>query len=132
MPLYGKFNDKAQRALEYAQQTATGMKHKYFGTEHLLLGLLSEARSDVPAMPEHVTHRSVREAVMQLYVAEKETPKSLELTPKMKKLMQSSVLYMQKNDLPAVPSSLLWSLLLEEQTSVAVRIRPYTVAILTR
>ena len=122
MPLYGKFNDKAQRALEYAQQTATGMKHKYFGTEHLLLGLLSEARDDVPAIPEHVTHRSIREAVMQLYVAEKEAPKSLELTPKMKKLMQNSVLHMQKNDLPAIPSSLLWSLLLEEQTSVAVRI----------
>ena len=55
MPLYGKFNEKAQRVLENAQQTAMGMKHKYLGTEHLLLGLLKEARNDVTSLPDHIT-----------------------------------------------------------------------------
>lgn len=122
MPLYGKFNEKAQRVLENAQQTAMGMKHKYLGTEHLLLGLLKEARNDVTSLPDHITSNNVREAVMQLYVAEQEQPKSLDLTPKMKNLMENAVVYMNKNKMPAVTTSLLWYMLLEEQTSVAVRI----------
>lgn len=122
MSLYGKFNEKAQRVLENAQRTAMGMKHKYFGTEHLLLGLLKEARGDVSNLPDHITANNVREAVMQLYVAEQEQPTSLDLTPKMKNLMENAVVYMNKHKMAAVTTPLLWYMLLQEQTSVAVRI----------
>lgn len=122
MSLYGKFNAKAQRVLESAQQTAMGMKHKYLGTEHLLLGLLKEARNDISNLPDHITESNVREAVMQLYVAEQEQPTSLDLTPKMKNLMENAVIYMNKHKMAAITTPLLWYMLLQEQSSVAVRI----------
>ena len=64
MPIFGKFNDKARRALEAAQQAAISMKHYYLGTEHILLGLISEARDDVPALPERLTLKGVRETIV--------------------------------------------------------------------
>ena len=122
MPLSGKFDRRAQRVVDYAQQSAVSMKHIYFGTEHLLLGLLKEARDDVQSLPDNVTVSALRENVMQLYVADKEEPRSLQLTPKLHSLLEHAVSYMQQNQMPNVTSALLWSMLLTERSSVAVRL----------
>lgn len=122
MPIFGKFDARAQRVMEYAQQTAASMKHIYFGTEHLLLALLKEAREDVRSLPDSLTVSALRENVMQLYVAEREEPRSLELTPKLKFLLEHAVSYVQQHRLPHVTCALLWSLLLTERSSVAVRL----------
>ncbi len=122
MPIFGKFDARAQRVMEYAQQTAASMKHIYFGTEHLLLALLKEAREDVRSLPDSLTVSALRENVMQLYVAEREEPRSLELTPKLKSLLEHAVSYVQQHRLPHVTCALLWSLLLTERSSVAVRL----------
>ncbi len=42
MAFFGRFTERAQRALVYAQEEARGLGHNYVGTEHLLLGLLRE------------------------------------------------------------------------------------------
>lgn len=42
MAFFGRFTEKAQKALLYAQEEARAMGHNYVGTEHLLLGLLRE------------------------------------------------------------------------------------------
>ncbi len=42
MAFFGRFTERAQKALLYAQEEARGMGHNYVGTEHLLLGLLRE------------------------------------------------------------------------------------------
>ena len=42
MAFFGRFTERAQRALVYAQEEAKNMGHNYVGTEHLLLGLLRE------------------------------------------------------------------------------------------
>lgn len=122
MPQFGKFDAHAQRVMEYAQQTAVSMKHIYFGTEHLLLALLKEARDDVRSLPDSLTVNALRENVQQLYVAEKEEPRSLEVTPKLRALLEHAVSYVQQHRLPGVTSALLWSLLLTERSSVAVRL----------
>ena len=122
MPLSGKFDRRAQRVVDYAQQSAVSMKHIYFGTEHLLLGLLKEARDDVQSLPDNVTVSALRENVMQLYVADKEEPRSLQLTPKLHALLEHAVSYTQQNQMPNVTSALLWSMLLTERSSVAVRL----------
>ncbi|MFY9176624.1 MAG: ATP-dependent Clp protease ATP-binding subunit [Caldicoprobacterales bacterium] len=42
MAFFGRFTERAQKALLYAQEEARSMGHNYVGTEHLLLGLLRE------------------------------------------------------------------------------------------
>ena len=42
MAFFGRFTERAQRALIYAQEEARNLGHNYVGTEHLLLGLLRE------------------------------------------------------------------------------------------
>ncbi len=40
--MFGRFTEKAQRAILLAQEEAKGLKHNYVGTEHILLGLIAE------------------------------------------------------------------------------------------
>lgn len=42
MPIFGRFTQRAQRAVAAAQQAAVSLHQPYVGTEHLLLGLLKE------------------------------------------------------------------------------------------
>ena len=40
--MFGRYTEKAERALAYAQESAIVFGHPYVGTEHLLLGLIKE------------------------------------------------------------------------------------------
>lgn len=40
--MFGRFTERAQKVLLYAQQEAQSFKHGYVGTEHILLGILKE------------------------------------------------------------------------------------------
>ncbi|MCR1898714.1 ATP-dependent Clp protease ATP-binding subunit [Irregularibacter muris] len=40
--MFGRFTEKAQQALVFAQQEASSLNHNYVGTEHLLLGLIRQ------------------------------------------------------------------------------------------
>ena len=42
MSMFGRFTEKAQKAILLAQEEAKKIKHNYVGTEHLLLGLIAE------------------------------------------------------------------------------------------
>lgn len=42
MFMFDKFTERAQRAIGLAQEEARRLRHNYIGTEHILLGLLSE------------------------------------------------------------------------------------------
>jgi ATP-dependent Clp protease ATP-binding subunit ClpC len=39
--VFGRFDDHALAALQAAQAEATGLGHNYLGTEHLLLGIVT-------------------------------------------------------------------------------------------
>ena len=38
--MYGRFTEKAEKAISLSQESAAKLGHSYVGTEHLLLGLL--------------------------------------------------------------------------------------------
>ncbi|MFA5524348.1 MAG: ATP-dependent Clp protease ATP-binding subunit [Tissierellales bacterium] len=42
MSMFGRFTEKAQKAIYLAQEEAKKLSHNYVGTEHLLLGLIGE------------------------------------------------------------------------------------------
>ena len=43
MSMFGRFTERAQRAIYFAQEEAKQLMHDYVGTEHLLLGLIRES-----------------------------------------------------------------------------------------
>ena len=42
MAMFGRFTERAQKAILLAQEEAKKLRHNYVGTEHLLLGLIAE------------------------------------------------------------------------------------------
>lgn len=42
MAMFGRFTERAQKAIVLAQEEAKSLKHNYVGTEHLLLGIVRE------------------------------------------------------------------------------------------
>ena len=87
MAIFGRFTERAQRALASAQRAAAEMHQPYVGTEHILMGLLREG--DVPpAIASLVTEEQVHELLsdggdMALMGG---SPR-FELTPRAKKLL---------------------------------------------
>ena len=122
MPIFGRFDNKAKEVLDYAQQVAVAMRHRYWGTEHLLLGLLAKAKDDTQALPENVSLQSIQDAVRQLSSADQEQPKVLELTPRMKRVLDRSLNQGQTKRQTPVGTIVLWLSMLEEEDCVAVRI----------
>ena len=122
MPIFGRFDNKAKEVLDHAQQAAVNMRHRYWGTEHLLLGLLAKAREDMPNLPESVTLQAVEDAVRQLTASDQEQPKVLELTPRMKRVLDRALNQGQRPKQTPVGSLQLWQAMLEEDGCVAVRI----------
>ena len=122
MSIFGKFDSTSKQALDYAQQAAISMRHRYWGTEHLLVGLLAKASDDLPALKGRISLDAVREAVEQLSAPGVTPPKVLELTPRMKRVLDQAMSQAQKLQQMPVRSIFLWVALLNEQDAVAVRI----------
>lgn len=122
MPIFGKFDPKSKQVLDAAQQSSITLRHRFWGTEHLLIGLLAKAAEDLYGLPDNVTLESVQDAVRQLTSPSQLPPKVLELTPRMKKVLDESLSRAQKQQQGPVSPVMLWYCLLSEQDSVAVRI----------
>ncbi len=91
MPIFGKFDESAKRSIDSARNAAIALRHKLIGTEHLLCGLLKEARADAPALPKGLTLASVQYTIVQIVGQEDVGPQMLELSPLMKKVLEDSV-----------------------------------------
>ena len=66
MAIFGRFTQRAQQAMQAAQQTAVSLNHPYVGTEHILLGLLKEPSEAVASLLDsRVNYDSVYALVEQ-------------------------------------------------------------------
>ena len=122
MPIFGRFNEKAQRVINAAQKTAVELGHTQVGSEHFLVGLLKEARDDAPALPDNVIPETVIENIKQITGTGDHAPTRLELTPRVKKLLETSVRESQRLGHPYVTAGHLWLALLSDDESVAMRV----------
>ncbi len=122
MPIFGRFNEKAQRVISAAQKTALELAHPQVGSEHFLVGLLKEARGDAPALPDNVIPETVIESIKQMTGVGDHTPSQLELTPRVKKLLETSVRESHQLGHPYVTAGHLWLALLSDGESVAMRV----------
>lgn len=122
MPIFGKFDENARRSVDAARNVAIALKHRYIGTEHLLYGLLKEAKEFAPGLPKNLTLASVQYTIAQLVAQEEQTPQMLELSSRMRKVLEDSVYESQRMGSQAVTGTHLWMALLAQEDSTAVRV----------
>jgi ATP-dependent Clp protease ATP-binding subunit ClpA len=92
---FSRFNERAKRVLALAQAEAMGLKHNYIGTEHLLLGLLSEGDN---LAAQVLTSLGVDLAKARTAVefiigvgAEPTAPSDITLSPRTKKVIELAI-----------------------------------------
>jgi ATP-dependent Clp protease ATP-binding subunit ClpC len=118
--MFGRFTERAQRVLYYAQQEAQAFRHGYVGTEHILLGILKEtdgvARKLLNSM--NVTEDKVRKLIEEyegkgeFAISKSEIP----LTPRTKRLLELSLLEARKlNHNYITPEHILLALIRESE-----------------
>ena len=122
MAIFGRFTQRAQRAVAAAQQAAVLLHQPYVGTEHILLGLLKEPGPVVAdVLPEDVNYDTVLERVRTLLgEGNMQSGGMLELTPRSKKILESSILESRKLHHSFVGTEHFWLALLKEGEGVAV------------
>ncbi|MBR4944540.1 MAG: ATP-dependent Clp protease ATP-binding subunit, partial [Peptococcaceae bacterium] len=88
--MFGRFTEKAQRAIYYAQEEARAMNYPAVGTEHLLLGILREGESVAAHALRDigVDLQQMREAVLKTLMPGNEpVGKEVAITPRVKKVL---------------------------------------------
>ncbi|WP_368489118.1 ATP-dependent Clp protease ATP-binding subunit [Clostridium sp. BJN0013] len=92
--MFGRFTERAQKVLIYAQEEAQALQHGYVGTEHILLGVLKEdgmAKNFLNNM--NITIETVRSFIEE-YEGRGEIDlynKEIPLTPRTKRLLELSL-----------------------------------------
>ena len=88
--MFGRFTEKAQHVIYYAQEEARAMNYPAVGTEHLLLGILREGESVAARALSDigVDLNQVRELVLKTLMPGQETVGSeITITPRVKKVL---------------------------------------------
>ena len=92
--MFERFTDRARRVVVLAQDEARGLKHNYIGTEHLLLGLISEGEGVAAKALEtmEIKGEAVRASVLEI-IGEGEKPVEghIPFTPRAKRVFELSL-----------------------------------------
>ena len=123
MPIFGRFTQRAQQMMQLAQRIARDLNMPYVGTEHLLLALLKSTAS----VPEAVSSKmnfedTVAEIQEELNErGDRETPAAarIELSPRAKKALETSVLESHRLGQNYVTVEHLWLALLGTDDGVS-------------
>ena len=125
MAIFGRFTERAQRALAAAQRAAAEMRQPYVGTEHMLLGLLKEDQDNLPpALSEKVSYEKVADMLSERReetVLLSGTPR-FEMTPRAKKLLELSILESRRLGQTYVSAEHFWLAILREGEGVAANL----------
>ena len=123
MALFGRFTERAQRALQGAQQAAVAMKHPYVGTEHLLMGLMQVLDDKDREMLQGITAEQVREEIMNaVELGDTPVTGALSLTPRSKKVIDGAMAESRALGQNYIGAEHLWLALLREGEGVAAHV----------
>ncbi len=123
MALFGRFTERAQRALQGAQQAAVAMKHPYVGTEHLLMGLMQVLDEKDREMLQGITAEQVREEIMNaVELGDEPVTGVLSLTPRSKKVIDGAMAESRALGQNYIGAEHLWLALLREGEGVAAHV----------
>lgn len=123
--MYGRFTEKAEKAMKFSQEIATELGHSYVGTEHLLYGLIKEG-SGIAArvlQSQGMTDDKILKQIEELIGrGEKINEQPLGLTPRTKRVLELSFREARKIGHNYIGTEHLLLGILKEGESVAVRI----------
>ncbi len=123
--MMGKFTEKAQRAINQSTEIAKGLEHGYVGSEHLLLGLMSE-KDGVASMvlmnqgiTYHVIESQIKEIISKnpMKVAEPEG-----FTPRVKRILEMSAKEAAYMNTSLIGTEHILIAILKEADSMATRL----------
>ena len=123
MPIFGRFTQKAQQTLTLAQRIAAELQQPYVGTEHFLLALLKMGASVPEAVSSRMNYETVvtelREHLKNISDPDEVRGPRIELSPRAKKTLESSVLESHKLGQNYVTVEHIWLALLGNDDGVA-------------
>ena len=123
--MYGRFTEKAEKAITFSQESAMQMGHNYVGTEHLLLGLVREGTGVASRVLQNqgVTEEKVLKEIEDL-IGKGETvgQQPLGFTPRTKKVLELSLKESRRMSHNYIGTEHLLLGIMKEGESVAVRI----------
>ncbi len=124
MSLYGKFTQKAQQALLNAKEEAVKFRHNYIGTEHLLIGLVMQNDNVVSEIlaQMNIDEEYIRVAILSMVGNGEEQGPILGYTPRMKRVLEESIIIANELNQSYVGSEHLLLGLLKEGNGVAANI----------
>lgn len=124
MSLYGKFTQKAQQALLDAKEEAVKFRHNYIGTEHLLVGLVMQNDNLVSEIlaQMNIDEEYIRVAILSMVGNGEESGPILGYTPRMKRVLEESIIIANEMNQGYVGSEHLLLGLLKEGNGVAANI----------
>lgn len=120
-----KFTQKAQNTLNLALSLAGELGHSYIGSEHLLLGLISEKESIAARLlgARGAEAERIRRDVIDIDgLGSPSSPRSSDMTPRLKKIIEASSEESRKGGTRYIGTEHLLMALLLEKDCVAVRI----------
>ncbi|MFC4389192.1 ATP-dependent protease ATP-binding subunit ClpC [Gracilibacillus marinus] len=91
--MFGRFTERAQKVLALSQEEAVRLGHNNIGTEHILLGLVSEGEG-IAAKALHAIGlgaEKIREEVEQLIGKGNQVSQTIHYTPRAKKVIELSM-----------------------------------------
>jgi ATP-dependent Clp protease ATP-binding subunit ClpC len=123
--MYGRFTEKAERAITLSQESAMQLGHNYVGTEHLLLGLVKEG-SGIAArvlQGQGVTQEKILKEIDELIGRGEATGQQpLGFTPRTKRVLELSFREARRMGHSYIGTEHLLLGIMREGESVAVRI----------
>ncbi len=92
--MFGRFTERAQKVLALSQEEAVRLGHNNIGTEHILLGLVSEGGDGIAAKALHAIGlgaEKIREEVEALIGKGNQVSQTIHYTPRAKKVIELSM-----------------------------------------
>ena len=123
--MFGKFSAAAEEALEIAKSKALDLGHNYFGTEHILVGLISQGEGvaakvlELQGLTEDEVTGKIEEYVG---VGDFDGKGKCEFTPRTKKILEVSVNKAMKYGENYASTEHILIAMLEDKSSIAVKI----------
>ena len=109
MPIFGQFTQRAQRALAFAQHKAMVCKSPFIDEEHLFAGLVRERDGLVPEIAQKVTIAHAEQLCARQEEGEKVMqPGRFEMSPRVKKLLEISIMESRRMGQPYVSTEHFW------------------------
>ena len=125
MPIFGRFTQRSQQILQLASRIAGDLGQTYVGTEHMLMALLKTDSSVPQAVAERMSYESVAADLKEHMEAIGDQPEAagangrIELSPRAKKTLETSVLESHKLGQNYVTVEHFWLALLGNDDGVA-------------